>query len=52
MTDAELAEAVRKKWPGSKFAENVSNDLLNGVNCKVCRAVLEAALKTRRENVK
>jgi len=49
MTDAELVEAVGKKWPGSKFAENLTNDLLNGVNYKVCRAVLEAALKAREE---
>lgn len=52
LPDAELAEAVEKQWPGSRFIENVSNDLLNGVNYKVCRAVLEAALKARRENVK
>ena len=44
MTDAELVEAVKAKWPGSKFAENVSRDLLNGVNQKVCRETLEAAL--------
>ena len=49
MTDAELVEAVKAKWPGSKFAENVSRDLLNGVNQKVCRETLEAALMARRE---
>lgn len=52
MTDIELVEAVRKKWPGSKFAENLTNDLLNGVNYKVCRAILEAVLKARRGECK
>ena len=49
MTDGELVEAVKKQWPGSIFVENVSNDLLNKINYKECRAILEAILKAKGE---
>lgn len=48
MTDAELVEEARQKWPGSKFIENVIKDLLDGVNSTVTRDVLESLLNEKK----